>query len=155
SDMRDYLVLRSKKAMQVLPWVMFYRYDENGVLKATRHGQFPEEVKGTPLISPNTDMPHLTVEATAENYRCRYVPVNPEQNGQQFAYFERLLKLCHQRGIKLVVVNMPLSRSNLTLVPDGFYAYYKTRVTQACQTNDVEFVDMCTEPFTRDDMFAD
>jgi len=156
TDIRDYMVLRIKKTMQAcMPWVAFYRYDEHGVLRPTRHGQFPEEVKGTPMILPNESMPHMPVQTTLENYRLRYAPINSQQNAQQFSYFERLLKLCRERQIKVVVVNMPLSRANLALVPDGFYAYYKQRVTEACQSYDVELVDMCIEPYTRDGMFAD
>jgi hypothetical protein len=156
TDLRDYMILRIKKTMQAcMPWVAFYRFDEHGVLRASRKGQLPEEVKGTPMILPNIDMPHSPLAATEDNYRRRYLPINPTQVAQQFSYFERLLSLCRQRQIKVVVVNMPLSRSNLALVPDAFYAYYKLRVKQACQAYDVELVDMCIEPYTRDDMFAD
>lgn len=156
ADIRDYLMLRNKKMLQAaLPWVMFYRYDQNGVLRPSRKGQLPEEVKGTPVVKPDVDMPHLSVKATADNYRFRYDPINREQVEQQFDYFERFLHLCNQRRINVLVVNMPLSRGNIALVPKGFYAYYKSRVSQACNAYDVELVDMCDQPYTKDEAFAD
>jgi DltD protein len=155
-DICAWAVLRGKKTMEAcMPWVVFDKYGETLELKPRRHGQFPEEVKGTPRIFPNVAMNHTSREKTRDEYNTRYNPLNKALVDQEFAYFDELLALCKERGIKVMMINMPLSAANLALVPPGFYAYYKERLGPTCKAHDAKLVDMCNQTYSSDSLFAD
>ena len=156
SDVRTYYLLRTKKLMEAcLPWVVFDKYGETLELKPRRHGQFPEEAKGTPMIFPNLAMDHYTPEQTRFQYIKRYNPPARDLINKEFSYLDRLLALCKQRGVKVLLVNMPLSQLNLSLMPPEFYADYMKRLQQICTTNGVELQDLCRPPYTANANFVD
>jgi hypothetical protein len=156
SDVRTYMLLRGKKLMEAcLPWVVFDKYGETLELKPRRHGQFPEEVHGTPMVLPNTAMMHATPEATRLEYIRRYNPLNQALIDQQFNCLRRLFALCRQRHIDVCAVNMPLSRSNVALIPGSWYPVYLARLQTLCRAHGVRLVDMNAEPYGDDHCFAD
>ncbi len=156
SDFRTYALLRAKKTITaMLPWVVLDRYDAYGNLGPRRIGQFPEEVKGVVLVRPGEAMPHANLEKTRHEYIARYNPLNFEAMDQQFEYLDKLLSLCRQRHINIVMVNMPLSQDNLALMPKGLYTYFWNRVRSECAANNVSLIDMCKAPLTRNDLYAD
>lgn len=156
SDLRTYYLLRTKKLMEAcLPWVVFDKYGDTLELKPRRHGQFPEEAKGTPMIFPNLAMDHYTPEQTRFQYIKRYNPTAPDLVNKEFDYLDRLLTLCNQRGIKVLLVNMPLSQLNLSLMPQGFYEQYLDRLQQISAARGVELHDLCSTPHTANANFVD
>jgi hypothetical protein len=73
----------------------------------------------------------------------------------QFNYFERLLQLCQERRVNLMVVNMPLSQDNMKTLPQGFYKQYLSRADQLCAHYGVEFVDLNQGAWTSNSNFVD
>lgn len=60
-----------------------------------------------------------------EVYRNVYLPVNQPQFNTQANYLRKMLKLCQEGNIKLVVVNMPLTRENKAILPVAAMKQYK------------------------------
>ncbi len=156
TDMRVYAVLRIKKYMErLLPWVCFAKYNEKHELKVQKHGLFPEEAAGEPTAWPGAALDHLSVDLTMEDYRFRYNPVSSQSLATQFTYFEKLIKVSKQRGITLLIANMPLSASNRELMEPGFYQSFVTRVSKLCLQNQVEYIDLNSPEYNDINCYAD
>lgn len=78
---------------------------------------------------------------TAE-YRQRYAHIKQKTYKSQLSYLEKLMKLAKERGIQLVVVNMPLTPGNVALMPAGFYSEFKNKVGAMAAANDAAFLDL-------------
>jgi len=59
-----------------------------------------------------------------EEYRGRYRHFNQAQFAKQEQFLKALLELARSRGIRIALVNMPLTETNLALMPPGFYQRY-------------------------------
>ncbi len=55
-----------------------------------------------------------------QNYLSRYNPIAPVQIETQLGYFERLIHMCKERKIPLMVANMPLGEVNRKVMAPGF-----------------------------------
>jgi hypothetical protein len=62
----------------------------------------------------------------------------------QMGFLQKLLARCQERGIKVVLVNMPLTDINRDLLPPGFYNdVFRPRVREiAKETGQAEFIDL-------------
>ena len=65
------------------------------------------------------------------------------------------MKLTSERGIQLIVVNMPLTPGNIALMPPGFYEQYKNKVSEMAAANRAEFIDMNKPDVFEKKHFAD
>lgn len=156
SDMRLLLTLRIKKLMErTMPWVVFPKYGSTLELKPQKHGQFPEEAKGELRVFPGVAMENVGSQRTIEQYINRYRPLNEKNVELQFAHLEKLSVLCAAKKVRLVVVNMPLSKTNLQLLPDNFYKQYKERLSAVCNHSGIEYIDMQTRAYESDEKYVD
>jgi hypothetical protein len=65
-----------------------------------------------------------------------YLPVNEELFKKQQASFGKLLQLLKSNNIPTVVVDMPLTKENLALLPDSALQQYRETIDSACRTYD-------------------
>lgn len=143
NDIRAVATLRLKKSMErVLPWVVFDKYDQYGNLGPHRKGQYPEEAIGKIQAFPNVAMENSGYIKTIQQYIRRYRPENKPAVEQQFEHLDKLIKLCHENQIELLLVNMPLSKTNIGLLPDGFHKNYLSRLQDICQQSNVQLLDL-------------
>lgn len=140
---------------EICPFVAFEKYGRDNKLKRQRHGQFPEEVRGTPVVYPGLSIDHNGNLATRNRYLRSYNPLNQPMVDVQFSYFARFLSLAEQCNVSVLVVNMPLSQANKLLLPPGFYERYLARVKQTCAARAIEFADFNRSPWDRDVNFVD
>ena len=85
-------------------------------------------------------------------YKRRYRTVGERDRSVQIGFLKRLLATCHERGIKVIVVNMPLSPDNRNLLPPGFYRQFRQDIAQLVVGPDVRFLDLGESPeFTKGD----
>jgi len=91
---------------------------------------------------------------TAE-YRQRYASIKQKTYASQLGYLEKLMKLTKERGIQLIVVNMPLTPGNVSLMPPGFYDQFKNKVSAMSAANGAEFLDMNKPNVFEQKHFAD
>lgn len=156
SDMRLLLTLRIKKLMErTMPWVVFDKYGETLELKPRKHGQFPEEAKGELRVFPGIAMENVGEKRTVEQYINRYRPLNKNNVDLQFHYLDKILSLCREARITPIIVNMPLSRANLALLPADFYREYKGRLATVCANQGAQLIDMQRASYEASDFYAD
>ena len=84
---------------------------------------------------------HSTME-----YSRRYKNVNLDKLRVQLGFMKRLLGLCKARGIDVLVVNMPLTKTNRGLMPDGFYQNYRDEIAKLSKEGGAKFVDCGPDP---------
>jgi hypothetical protein len=149
--------LRGKKLLEAaLPWVAFENRLSDGSVKVQRGGMFREEAIGEPMVVPGYGLEHISTELTDQQYQFRYNPLSPRMNEVQLSYLEKLIALCREQEVTLVIVNMPLSEHNHKLMPPALYPLFVDRVASACRHGQVEFVDLAkTGCYTGDDNFVD
>lgn len=63
-------------------------------------------------------------------YKRRYSLFRPSVYETQIGFFERFLRYCHDNGIQVVLVNMPLTPENISILPDGLYTRYLSDVSK-------------------------
>jgi hypothetical protein len=156
SDWQNLFAIRAKRTIEkCLPFVVFDKYYDTLALKPQKKGLLPGEAIGTPMVVPNSAVDHADWQSTTEEYKRRYNPVKAARAEAQFNYFERLLQLCQERRVNLMVVNMPLSQDNMKTLPQGFYKQYLSRADQLCAHYGVEFVDLNQGAWTSNSNFVD
>jgi hypothetical protein len=97
----------------------------------------PNEV----MICPPSDTDLVFIDNSGE-YQYRYKNPNLKQFNGQVGYLERMLKVARNQGIKVILVNMPLTTQNVALMPPHFYADYLTRVTSLSTQYQAQFLDL-------------
>jgi hypothetical protein len=80
-------------------------------------------------------------EYSLQDYKGRYFLINLYQMEKQLHFLKQITSLCASHNIKLIVVNMPLTHENLSLLPDGFYDDFK-RVVKASISGNAVYVDL-------------
>lgn len=94
---------------------------------------------GQCMVTPN--MPSLFVD-TSNDYKKRYGHWRGSMYHQQVACFNKFLASEKERGIKVLVVGMPLDSSNWSLLPDAFWSDYRNRLQTACHENGATFLEL-------------
>jgi hypothetical protein len=79
-----------------------------------------------------------------DEYRRRYSNIEHNNIGVQLGFFNSILEICKQRGIKVVVVNMPLSDANRALLPSGWYSTFSHLLDETCQHSGARYLDLGT-----------
>ncbi len=83
-------------------------------------------------------------EDNSGEYKKRFS--NPDQRlfKAEATFLHKLLAEAHEQGVKVLLVNMPLTGANMALMPPGFYAkYFAIAQTEASQYK-ADFLDLNT-----------
>jgi hypothetical protein len=88
-------------------------------------------------------------------YQRRYKDIGGQDYELQFSFLERLLTLCHQRGIKPILLNMPLTLQNRSLLGAQFYEDYRRRAGAVATKYGAEFIDVGTSAQFKKEDFCD
>ncbi|HEY9789871.1 MAG TPA: hypothetical protein V6D22_05715 [Candidatus Obscuribacterales bacterium] len=92
--------------------------------------------------------------SSLNEYKRRYRDIGGKDFELQFSFLERMLQLCQSRHIKVIVVNMPLSRDNRQLLPDGFYSNFSKRVDKVVTAYGDQYLDLgASAEFQHDDFW--
>lgn len=86
-------------------------------------------------------------QTSTKEYRGRYKNIAERDLSVQMSCLENTLKVCQERGIKVVLVNMPLTKLNQDLMAAGFYQRFNAQVKALATTHgkDVTLVDMTNQ----------
>lgn len=79
-------------------------------------------------------------------YRRRYRNIGERDLSVQTGFLRRLLSTCRERGIKVVLINMPLTDVNRQLFPSGFYESFKKALREATAQPGVTLLDLGDSP---------
>lgn len=152
ADLVPYANLRFKKLMEkTLPWVAFGKLTPCGVWMEIKGYKFPEEYLTEQIAYPDKEVAHISVSDTTQEYRCRYNPIREKRVREQMQFLDKLAMLCAWNHIRLVVVNMPLSNINRTILPQGFEQKFASDVQATCGKHDVQFVDWSHSDIAHED----
>lgn len=95
--------------------------------------------KGVALLHP--DQP-VTFTDNSKEYKKAYKTANNLLFGREEAFFHRVLGLLNQEGIKVLMVNMPVTPDNMALMPAGSYERYRSLLSQASKQYGVKLIDL-------------
>ncbi|CAN5347668.1 hypothetical protein BH10CYA1_BH10CYA1_16860 [soil metagenome] len=91
---------------------------------------------------------------SVKEYRRRYHGIGDKDLSIQEGFLDKVLAVCAERHIKVVLVNMPLSQKNRDLMPPEFYNAYRSKIATAAQRPDVKLLDLGDSPdFTEADFW--
>lgn len=94
-------------------------------------------------------------QKSKEEYKERYKCFSQTQFQKQRMYLNALLQLAAQRDIKMILVNMPLSADNLSLLPEGLYDSYLATIRKAAESHNATLVDLSRDGKYTDEHFYD
>jgi hypothetical protein len=79
---------------------------------------------------------------SVKEYQGRYKEITEKDHSLQMSFLARTLKNMRERGVKVVLVNMPLTKRNLDILPKGFYADYQKEIARVAEMPGVKLVDL-------------
>ncbi|HNB14585.1 MAG TPA: hypothetical protein PLC15_04365 [Candidatus Obscuribacter sp.] len=92
---------------------------------------------------------------STEEYARRYKTANEPLFQKQTKCLRALMQLCKERNIKLYIVAMPLSKTNMALMPPGLYQHYMDTLKTETGKADVPLIDLAADGNYGDDDFYD
>ena len=100
-----------------------------------------DNVEGEWICRPFSQKIQTHLDNTIE-YKQRYNPFHEDLYQNQLAYGVKLLKMARDQNTKVVMINMPLRKSNLSLMPAGIYDRYLRDIEKAAEENGALFINM-------------
>jgi hypothetical protein len=94
---------------------------------------------GQCVVAPH--MPDFFVD-NSKDYSKRYSNSHGAMYERQLDCFNKLLSAAKARGIKVLVVGMPLDASNWSLLSEHFWTDYRSRLQKDCDSNGCAFVEL-------------
>lgn len=116
--------------------------------------ELPEDFGPNELFTRPYNVADPFLDNSAE-YKQRYAQFDKHLFEQQIHYLEETMKICHNSGIALILVNMPLTEKNMALMPPNFYKDYYTTVNNMCDQNKFELIDLNKPSFFKKQYFSD
>jgi hypothetical protein len=96
----------------------------------------------------------VTFDPNFADYRRRCGNANWSMFNTQAIFLTKLLELCKERGIKVVLINMPLTPENVAMMPAGSWEKYIQCLTNAASAQGVPFIDFNRDKrFTHEDFY--
>jgi hypothetical protein len=97
-----------------------------------------QKIDPTPVKSKKVETKAASQPYTAEQKRSqfadlpewkeRYRPANNDRFEKEKAAFQKMLDTCKQKGIRMIVVNMPITKENKDIVPKSLLDRYKNEI---------------------------
>lgn len=80
--------------------------------------------------------------ADLPEWKERYLPANVDRFEKEKASFQKMLDTCKKKGIRMIVVNMPITNENKEIIPKKLFERYQNEVcTMPAQYGD-EMLDL-------------
>lgn len=115
----------------------------NALLKIASAGQPEENSKGQWMAAPYkqkaTRKPYW--KDNSKEYSLRYRPFRVKTFENQSKYMQTFLQEAHTLGFPVLLVNMPLLKENIDLLPAGVYNQYIERLRILAKQNGAKFLD--------------
>lgn len=70
------------------------------------------------------------IEFYTANYKIRYLPIDWQRWQLESAALEQIVEFCQSQKVPLLIVAMPLSKSNRDLLPDDFISKHKSMLAK-------------------------
>lgn len=89
-----------------------------------------------------TEMAAGSVEERTREYEMRYRPFKQKTFDEQLHYFDKFLALAAERGIPVMLVNMPLTEGNIRILPAGVYDNYLSCISRSARNHGAMLLDL-------------
>jgi len=100
-----------------------------------------ERIPNAFILEPeNLTKPPVYVDNTME-YVMRYRRPDMKAFANQVYFVQKIGELCKERGVKLMLVNMPITETNQAILPPALYQTYLTKMNELATANGAKFVD--------------
>jgi hypothetical protein len=99
----------------------------------TANFTFPPQISGSPSVAH-------------DKYQERYRDIEIIKLQLQMKYLSHLALICRHRNIRLVLVNLPLSKGNRILLPKGVYDGFRAQLKMVAAKHSVELIDLGNAP---------
>lgn len=105
------------------------------------HNLKTEAEPGDFMLRANQIYPY---EDNSNEYKKRFS--NPSQKlfNAEASFLHRFLAEAHEQNVKVLLVNMPLTQANMSLMPSGLYAKYFTIAQAEAKQQSADFLDLNT-----------
>jgi hypothetical protein len=96
-------------------------------------------------------------DISTKEYTRRYQGIGEKDLSVQLGFLNKIFETCQSRGIKLIVVNMPLTPINRSLMPAGFYDRYRNQVSSLVEryADNTKMIDLGQSPVFKDHDYWD
>jgi hypothetical protein len=153
-DYRDFLVAMTATATG-RPMSLYMANVMNEEKLAGKHKD-KEETQAQAALDPDQDMGGVGVLTNSKPkylhgpnvlsdiplYKTRvYSPFNPVLYNQQMRYLEKLLALAQTKQIPLLLVNMPITDENISLLPKERWQNYRKQLADLATNYGATFID--------------
>ncbi len=101
------------------------------------------------------DLNNIEKNDNLQCYRFCYQPFRPKLYNAQFYYLDYFLRFAEDRGIKVILVNMPLRQDNLTAMMPNFYELYQSDVRKHAAKFHAQVIDLFDARAFTDNDFID
>lgn len=91
------------------------------------------------VFKPNKGFPFID---NTRSYQYAYRTANESMFNAQSAFLTKLLRLLNEQNISVTVVNMPVPKENMKIMPPGSYGRYLSAVKKATAEFKVPLVDL-------------
>jgi hypothetical protein len=103
-----------------------------------------------PLFQPKP----ILWQKSLDEYRMRYQRFNQTQFKKQEMFLQDMISTCDKNGIRILLVNMPLTETNIKLMPEGLYDKYRSMLRDISSKNNISLLDLTKQKY-KDDYFYD
>ena len=80
------------------------------------------------------------------DYKKRYRNTHPANYEAQMTYFKNYLSYLNDQGVRVLVVGMPLTEMNRTILPNDFWQEFRGRLMLSCGGAGAEWLDLSENP---------
>lgn len=154
----DFLCLQQQAIKNILNLFGKQDYDNYHVpfnLRKIAMVNLPEDVAcNETQVNPYGDPPVPYLDNLPE-YKQRYAHMNNKMFKNQLLYLGKLLQFGKQQNIRIVLVNMPLTADNVSIMPTGFYDQYLQNVSTLASQNNAQLIDFNDPKLFNRGYFAD
>lgn len=141
----DFVYLQNQAVKQVLTALGQKNMDITKApfeLRGIAFIQLPEDTGPSDLCFTPYDEHQAKYADNLDQYRYRYLPFKPKIYQTQLSYLEKLVKFAHDNDVEMVLVNMPITKENMDIMPPHFYDIYKKDVLALVAKYDSRIIDL-------------
>ncbi len=134
--------LSAEQFVHELQYIAFgdniYAQDVDATLMVPESSLQPGSRKGL-VFKPNKGFPFID---NTRSYQYAYKTANESMFNAQSVFLTKLLKLLNDQHINVTVVNMPVPKENMKIMPPGAYGRYLSTIKKATAAQNVSLVDL-------------
>jgi hypothetical protein len=124
-----------------LPWSdhRFTWWDRTQMLP----NYLPAEIHAAAVIIAPMGKKDMSFNDNTAEYMARYKKPDIHTFRTQMYFLRKMAEYCHRERIELVLVNMPIMRFNIAMLPPGVYGKYLEVLRQFAWNHNIIYYDLC------------